>query len=295
MATAATTKPDARKREFLEWLTKRHGVAHTAEARSMGFTPREIAVFVEAGAIHRVRRSWLVTIDCDPRRIQAASVSGRLTCVSAAALHGMWTPDHDETHVAVAGTASRLNTDGIRLHWTTGPAPVGRVAIEDPMINVLFHVARCLPERDALAVWESAIRGKKADPKVLRRVAWRNADAAALARMASQLSDSGVETRFVDGMRAAGVAVRQQVWVDGHPLDGLIGDRLAVQLDGFAHHGAASERRRDIEADARLVVRGFFVLRFDWYQVFFQWEVVLEAVLTAMAQGLHRDPAHRNR
>lgn len=81
--------------------------------------------------------------------------------------------------------------------------------------------------------------------------------------------------------------MRQQVWVDGHPLDGLIGDRLAVQIDGFAFH-QARDRRRDLRADARLALRGFTVLRFDYAHVLFDADIVRETVLLAIAQGLHR-------
>ncbi|MGA7149124.1 MAG: DUF559 domain-containing protein [Microbacterium sp.] len=157
----------------------------------------------------------------------------------------------------------------------------------DPIINVLHHVARCVPAPEGLAVWESAIRNKKIDGAVLAGVEWRGESARALARVASHLSDSGVETQFIVLMRTIDVAVRQQVWVDGHPLDALIGEHLAVQLDGFAHH-QAKDRRRDIRADARLMLRGFTVLRFDYFQVLFDPEFVISTVAAAIAQGRHR-------
>lgn len=82
--------------------------------------------------------------------------------------------------------------------------------------------------------------------------------------------------------------VRQQVWIDGHPVDGLVGTSLVVQIDGFAHHGTAADRRRDIAADARLTVRGYVVLRFDYRQILFDWDRVVDTVVTAMSQGAHR-------
>ena len=104
--------------------------------------------------------------------------------------------------------------------------------------------------------------------------------------MASLLSDSGLETLFIARLRGLPLRVRQQVRIDGHPVDALIGERLVVQLDGFAHH-RADERRRDLRADARLALRGYTVLRFDYQQVLFDWPFVEGAVLTAVAQGLH--------
>ncbi|MFV0318760.1 MAG: endonuclease domain-containing protein [Microbacterium sp.] len=282
-----------RHRALMEWMGTRHGVAHTSLVRAAGFRPYDVAHAVRLDALRRVRRSWLVTIDCDRRRVAAARVGGRVTCVSAAAIQRLWVPKHGEIHVAVPGTASRFDADGLHVHWGTGPAPIGRGATEEHIVNVLFHVAHCLARRDALAVWESAIRNQAVETGVLMRVAWRSEDAAALAAVASFLSDSGLETHFVDGMRTAGVAVRQQVWIDGHAVDGLVGDSLIVQIDGFTHHRAA-ERRRDLAADARLVLRGYTVLRFDYYQVLFDWSSVLTTVLTAMAQNLHRQAVVQN-
>ncbi len=159
-------------------------------------------------------------------------------------------------------------------------------------MNVLFQVARCAPPSDALAVWESALKRRLTDAAILERVRWRSTRASQFAEVASHLSDSGIETRFVALMRSVRVGVRQQVRIDGHPLDGLIGDRLAVQLDGFEHHGAAKDRRRDLRQDARLALRGFTVLRFDYFQVLFDPEYVVDTILTAIAQGLHLSSIH---
>ena len=157
---------------------------------------------------------------------------------------------------------------------------------------MLFQVARCLPMVDALAIWESAVRRDVVGVDVLERVVWHSTAASHLARLVGDRSDSGPETTFVSLMRGIGVEVRQQVWVDGHPLDALIGQRLGIQIDGFVHHSAARDRRRDIRADARLVLRGFTILRFDVQQVTHDQRYVEQTVLMAMAQGLHRPRSH---
>jgi very-short-patch-repair endonuclease len=285
---------------MLAWLRRRGGVAHSSDLKAAGWRPAAIAEAVAHGELRRVRRSWILTTDCDRRRVDAASVSGRVTCVSAAALRGLWVPDAGRgqeapTHVAVPGTASRLSTAGLHLHWGTGPEPVGRNANEDGILNVLFHVAQCLARRDAMAIWESAIRKKLTDAAVLLHVAWRRQEASELAAVASSLSDSGLESIALHGLADAGVSMIQQVWIDGHPVDGLIGESLVLQLDGFAHHSSPADRRRDIAADARLMARGYVVLRFDYHQVLFQWNLVRDTVLLAMAQGAHRRHVLQNR
>jgi len=273
--------------ELCSWVDSRGGVVHAGAAKGHGFTIHAIRTAVEQGRLVRVRRSWLARPRGDEELRRAAQVGGRITCVSAARRMQLWAPDHEDLHVVVPSTASRLESSGLRLHWSHGPSPVAATALEDPIVNVLFHAARCLPPADALAVWESAIRNRKASPPVLARIEWHSAAAARIAAMAGDLSDSGLETRFCVLMRALGVAVRQQVWIDGHPVDGLIGEHLAVQLDGFAFH-RGKDRRRDLRADARLRLRGYTVLRFDHYQVLFQPDYVIDTVAAALAQGLHR-------
>ena len=273
---------------MLEWMDRRHGVAHSSQLRLAGYSQRETADAVTRGDLRRVRRSWLLRPTADPRRAAAAEVGGRATCLTAAGMLGLWVPDHSEVHVAVQATASRNSIDGVRLHWASAPAPVSRTMTEEPIVNVLFHIARCTVAHEAVAVWESAIRSKKVGADTLSRVAWRSTAAVQIAKVAGELSDSGLETRFAHGMRQIGVTIRQQVRIDGHQVDGLIGETLVVQLDGFAHHGSAADRRRDLEADARLALRGYTVLRFDYFQVFFRWDYVVETVLMAIAQDLHR-------
>lgn len=69
----------------------------------------------------------------------------------------------------------------------------------------------------------------------------------------------------------------------------LVGQRLVIQLDGFARHGDAALRGRDIDADGRLRRRGYTVLRFDYHQVFFLPDLVAEIVRTALVQRRHLD------
>ncbi|MET0828349.1 MAG: DUF559 domain-containing protein [Microbacterium sp.] len=300
MLSTASAATDIRQQKMIAWIQQRNGVAHSSDLRAAGFRPAEIASVVANGMLRRVRRSWLVTPQCDQRRADAASVGGRVTCVSAAELLGLWMPDRDAaevrlTHVAVPGTSSRHDMTGLRLHWGAGPAPVSRNSNEDGILNVLFHTAHCLPRRDATAIWESALRKRLTDAAVLRRVAWRRAEAAQIATVSSSLSDSGLETLVLHGLAAAGVVMIQQVWIDGRPVDGLIGRSLVVQIDGFAHHSSAADRRRDIEADARLVTRGYVVLRFDYHQILFQWDLVRETILLAVAQGADRNDVLQNR
>jgi very-short-patch-repair endonuclease len=282
-----------RPADFSEWLSLRGGVAHSAEARDAGFTTQTMVEAVRRGQVSRVRRSWLIAAGADDRIVRAVAAGGRLSCVSSAARRGIWVPPHDGLHIAVKPTASRVLGDRIIVHWSLGPAPVSRYAVEDPLANALLHVAECLPRESALTVWESAVRKGVGSIDMLRRVDWASSRARAVADACAELSDSGLETIFRVRLTPLGLAIRQQVWIDGHPVDFLIGERLIVQIDGFEHHSSAADRRRDIAADARLVLLGYTVLRFDYQQVMFDWQTVEQTIRMAAAQGLHRDARAR--
>ncbi|WP_312677596.1 DUF559 domain-containing protein [Microbacterium sp.] len=273
--------------DLATWIRRRGGVAHARVVSAAGYSKHTVAKAIASRAVERVRRSWLLVHDVAHDVRAAASVGGRVTCISAAAARGLWVPSHPPVpHISVPHSASVAASEGMLLHWATGPVPLPRSEPVENTLNLLFHVARCLPRADALAVWESAIRKGVADPAVLARVHWRSTRAAALAAVAGSLSDSGIETAFIELIRGLGLAVRQQVWIDGHPLDALIGDRLGIQIDGLAHH-QGRDRRRDLRADARLALRGYTVLRFDYQQVLFDPQYVIDTILTAVAQGLH--------
>ncbi len=234
--------------DLIPWMAARGGVAHSSALRAAGFTTHGIRHAIAHGAARWVRRSWLAIDGADPALVSAAARGGRLTCLSASLRAGLWTPDHGDIHLAVKPSSSRVETTGTRVHWAVAPVPVPATELVDTVINALFHVAGCVPLVDALCVWESAIRTGAVAAGMLPGIAWRGR-ARELAEMASHLSDSGLETRFIALVTPLGVPVRQQVWIDGHPVDALLGERLVVQLDGFAHH-QASDRRRDLRADA---------------------------------------------
>nr|WP_314841304.1 DUF559 domain-containing protein [uncultured Microbacterium sp.] len=270
-----------------EWLRRHDGIAHTSAIRQAGFSSHAILTAVDDGRMLRVRRSWIALRECEPSLLRAIGAGGRLTCVSAARRLGLWVPEDRATHIAAPSGAGKTGGPGLRVHWSSGPAPADPRAPVLLLVNVLHHAANCLEMAVALAMWESSVNRRLIDVEVLRRIGWKGHRSRRLATIATGLSDSGLETEFLVIMRMIGVTIRQQIWIDGRPVDALIGERLVVQMDGFAHHADAAARRRDIDADARLRLRGYTVLRFDYHQIFFTPELVKQHVLSAIAQGLH--------
>lgn len=99
-------------------------------------------------------------------------------------------------------------------------------------------------------------------------------------------SDSGLETVVIPRLRWLKLPLRQQVWLAGHRVDLLIGDRLVLQIDGGHHVNA--QRLADNEHDAILRLKGYHVIRVGYHQVVGDWPAVQELILQAIAQGLHR-------
>ncbi|MBG6239440.1 very-short-patch-repair endonuclease [Mycetocola sp. CAN_C7] len=269
------------------WLNSRDGIAHRADAVEAGYTRYRIAAAVSAGRVRVARRHWLYTRGCPADLVTVAAAGGRLTCVSETRRLGLWTISDGRLHVSVAPNAALCSDPSRRLHWSAGPVPVGPRHIAEPLGNVLAHVADCQPFERAVVVFESALRTKKVVHEELSRYVSRSAAFRLLIDATGILSDSGIESLPKERLRRIGIEMRQQVVIDGHPVDGVIGSRLLLQVDGFGPHSAAERRRRDLRQDARLTLMGYTVLRFDYTQIMFDWPFVEATILAAMAQGLH--------
>jgi very-short-patch-repair endonuclease len=273
---------------IIAWLAANNGIARREDAHAAGHSEYAIKRAVASGRVRRIRGHWIAIPDAALDLVRAATVPGRLTCVTGAARHGLWTPASTLGHIAVDRGASRFDDARLKVHWARGPMATSKSALVDPIENVLFHVARCQPEANALAVWESAVRTGGLSLDYLRGIRWASTAATKILDQVSELSDSGLESHVVHPLLRLGLPVRQQVEIDEHDVDVLIGDLLVVQIDGFAFHSDAAQRRRDIRDDARLVLRGYTVLRFDFAQVMSDWPYVEATILGAVAQGLHR-------
>ncbi|WP_166877384.1 endonuclease domain-containing protein [Salinibacterium sp. ZJ450] len=273
--------------DLTTWLNTRGGIAHVHEALRAGFTRYDIKKAVDGNALRRIRRYWLATPHAQPDLAAAAKIGGRVACLSVAKRLDLWHFDDGRLHVAVSPNAAHVASGSQVVHWSRGPIEVSPYRLMEPLENAMVHLADCQPFENALVVWESAIRKQLVAPAYLERLPLRTESARRVRLGASLLFDSGIESIPVARLRLLGLAVRQQVVIDGHPVDGLIGERLVYQIDGYEFHSDAATRRRDIAADGRLTLMGYSVLRFDYKQILFDWDYVERTILGAIAQGLH--------
>lgn len=266
-----------------------HGYIHRAGLIELGLSSAAIRRAVAEEGLVVARRQWILRPNVQRSLHVAAIAGGHVTCVTALTPLGLWRPEQavGVPHIALAPNSSSLPT-AARVHRAVPVLARPPRDLLDRVENVLAGVARCLSFEDALAVWESAVHEGLVTLEHLARVQWRDAASRRIAARAGQASDSGLETLFVWRLQRTGIEVRQQVRLLGRPVDALIGARLVIQIDGFAHHSDAAQRRADIAHDRALHERGYTVLRFSYADVMHAWPRVEAEILRAIAQGRHR-------
>lgn len=214
----------------------------------------------------------------------ASHRAARIACVTAAEHRGLAVLDRPaEAHLHLPQNYGGRAPDAV-VHRSRPLVPTGRSEQLESVVDMLAHVATCLPRFDALVVWESAIQHRLTTAAQLRRVGWRGPTSRAMAQVVQDGSESVLETMAFHHLVDAGMLPRQQVPLLGHRVDLLLGERLVVQLDGFEFHSSAADRRRDMAHDARLQLDGYLVLRFDYVAVVHEWGRSLAVIRSALAQ-----------
>lgn len=268
-------------------VRSRGGVARTSTLNRSGVGRREVERLVQRGHLVRVKP----TPDADALLVSCARSNVVLTCVTQARRLGLWVlADDARCHVAAPPHAGRAPTSTAMVHWARPVVPRHPDALADPIENVLAAVAACQPFESALAVWESALQKGLVRRELLGRLALL-ASARRLLDEAEVWSDSGLETLVVPRLLWLGLPLRRQIWIHGHRVDLLIGDRLVLQVDGGHHVGA--QRAADNAHDAALMLLGYHVIRIGYRQVIDGWPEGQELIMRAVAQGLHRASGRR--
>ncbi len=280
--------------DLAQWLTLQGGVAHREHATAEGFGLTTQRQAIEQGMLHPVRRHWIAVNSADAQLRLAATNTARIACVSAARRREWWIPEALDArlHLAVLphGASPRIDKKKTVVHWSRQVAPAPAWSLVESTEDALAHIAVCAEPIDALVMWESAIRKENLAVDALRRVRWPSAAAQARADEVTGLSDSGLETIVITRLSPWGHRLRQQAVIAGQRVDLLIGERLVVQIDGFAHHSKSAQRTKDVALDAELRLRGYTVLRFTYAQVLHDWRGVERTIARAIAAGAHLDP-----
>ncbi len=273
-------------KQIHEILTPLGGVAPATVLTDAGFGRRRIEAAIADGQLIRPRRGWLALPAADPMLIAAARTNTVITCVTRAARLGLWVHDSNEPHAHIApqSNSRKFDREKAVVHWGKPVVPRHPMSLVDPIENVLARVAECQPFERALATWESALNKRLVVREALQRLPFGRR-ARRLLEQAQPFADSGLETYVRERLRFLRMPVRFQIYIHGHHVDLLIGDRLVIQIDGGTHVGA--QRESDILHDAQLRLMGYEVFRFGYGQIMDRWHEVQEVIMRAVAQGSH--------
>jgi very-short-patch-repair endonuclease len=276
-----------------ELLTDNLGIVTRRMLRDAGVSDHQIRRWVRAGALVSLTRSVVAVPGAAPSLVRAVSLGGRLACISAARLRGLWVVDDGRFHISIRANESHFRRDALtpppRAHWDSAPLdPHADLTAIESGRNMLVHVANCQPLEHAVAVFDSAVRkGMISIGELQRLAAVRRGKFARTVQFVTDDSDSGLESITRVRLALAGIRTRSQVWIDGHPVDLLIGERLVIQLDGKQHLDDPAQLARDRAQDRRLKLMGYTVLRYGYGDVVHRWAETFAQITGCMAQGAH--------
>lgn len=276
--------------DVLEAMAELGGVATTAVLVRMTSAKR-VRLAEAAGTITRVGRGRYRTTDADRALRRAVELRGMASHLSAAHLHG-WEIPHAPSLPWVTVPRNRQVPAERRalVFWADLSDETGFVT--SPVRTVVDCARRCaFPE--ALAVADSALRAGVDHQLVVRAArAVRGKGAGQATRVAEHASDLAANA-FESVLRAlaleAGLAVVPQALVD-------LGDRsvrpdlvdrerrVVLEADSWEFHAGKDAFQRDCRRYTDLVVAGWTVLRFTWWQVMHEPDWV-RACLRQIVQG----------
>jgi very-short-patch-repair endonuclease len=285
---------------------RQHGVVSTAQLTALGLGRHAIAHRVATGRLTRLHRGvyrvgpishpltspMAATLACGPTAV--------LSHHSAAALLNIRKPQPGPIDVTVTTGQSRMR-DGIRVHRTrtleSHEVTRHHGIPTTTAARTLLDLATRLNARDLTRAVEEAQVQRHLDEAALAEAverAGRRPGAAALkaALMTeSKLTRSEAERRLLELIRAAELPEpRTNARVGGYEVDVLFpGDRLVVEVDGFAFHGGRHAFERDRRKDAHLTAEGFRVVRVTWRQLAGTPEAVVATLARSLSAG--RGPA----
>lgn len=286
----------------------RGGAAATHELLRIGATSHQLTAVVASGDLIRPRQGWYMAPGTLEPYVRAFRVGGRLAGVSAAETYDLAVPRDAPLHVHVPHSAARLRSEQtpyVRLRDTQGRTTVvhrGRTQPQSTSTRLRVGVLDCLAqvalsesEDDAVACIDSAVHAGPIAPSALGMiVALLPARLSHLPQIVDGRSDSYLESIARRKLAIAGIHCEIQVPVLGERwIDLVIGDRLAIELDGAGKYQGLSDAEiagrvhADRERDAFLEALGFHVIRLSYRMVLDDWPATLSMIQAVMDRGDH--------
>lgn len=265
-------------------LEARLGASWWSQLMSVGVTDGDLRAAVRRGRVRAVGGGVYALADVDRDVLVAATLRGRLTCVSAAARHGLDVLHRPaRPHVAVPRNRPTTSKNAV-VHRVD--APGGGPVV--PVVASLLTLVRCLPALDAVATIDSAVRlGTVRVASLTTRVQGRGSvEARRRLALVDGRSGSVIETVLRLAMRQAGLLVECQVTIPGAGrVDFVVEGWLVVEVDGFQFHSTREQYRTDRHRANAIVGTGCRLLRFTYEDVMFRLPETLARIQAVLAAG----------
>ncbi|WP_112248607.1 DUF559 domain-containing protein [Kribbella monticola] len=276
--------------DVVDVLGRRGGSATFGDLRAL-VSAHEIRKALAEGSIQRVAKGVYALPKAPSALTAARSHGGVVSYLSAAEYWGMDVVTRPSLpHVTLAPKKVRRRTGRpCVMHWA-------EVAVDGEVttpIQTVLDCLRSLPLAEGLAVADSALHQRLVDHDDLLAAAGKRRGPhrrrlKELVLLADGRSESVLESALRAILIEAGIDGFVPQWVVrdasfsgrldlGHP-----GLRIALEADGFEHHGTRQALVKDCRRHVALSVRGWRLLRFSWEDIMYDPEWVVEAVTKAM-------------
>jgi very-short-patch-repair endonuclease len=278
----------------------RHGLVTSRELAQAGLTPKAVRHRVRIGWLTRLHRGvYLVGPLESPlsRPMAAVLATGRGAAVSHDSAAAVWQIRGQPAGVTDVLVVRRdvRSREGIRVHRVSDfderdLSSRHGVPLTTPA-RTLLDLATVLARGDLARAVEQAELRRMTNHEQLTALLTRSRSHRGAARLEAvvdpgrQFTRSEAERRLLRLVKAAGLPTpAANTWVAGYEVDFLWpGERLVVEVDGYAFHSSRAAFERDRVRDADLQAHGYRVLRFTWRRLAAAPEAVITAIATALA------------
>jgi very-short-patch-repair endonuclease len=252
---------------------------------------RALEAAVADGSVTRVARNRYALPAADEARVAAGRLCGVVSHLSAALTHG-WKVKSPPARpsVTVRRSRSRVDADGVALHWSTLSSAELAAGVTDP-VHTVVDCARVLPFDEALAVADSALRSRAVSgPQLLAAAASSPRTGRAAALRVARAARPRAANPFESVLRAIALDVpgldvvpQGAVGVIGHAdlTDARL--RIAVEADSFEFHALPEAFRDDVHRYTAMTRLGWLLARFVWDDVMHRPAYVREVLVDLVA------------
>jgi very-short-patch-repair endonuclease len=274
-------------------MIEHNEVATRAVLLGGGISRGGLAAALASGALVRVRRDRYMRGDALRAARDAVRIGGRLTCLSALQLFGVFVFSNSVTHVHIVRGMSRMRSAKTkagaleprrkrpqRLHWLPLVRPHEATDAQVGIVDALVPGVLCQEPRHAIATIDSALN------KGLIELADLGDIFAALPRRFAVLralvdgrAQSGPETLVRLMARALGCRVELQSWFEGVGfVDLVINGWLVIECDSKEFHESWEQQVKDRNRDLALAALGYVTLRLTAAQIMYRPDEVRAAI-----------------